>query len=211
MTNLRNNNQSGFTLIELLVVIAIIGLFSSIVLVSLQGAKNKAIDSKVTQEISQVKTVLEAYNAEHGGYPYPDSGNPTDNAYCIGKGCNLLAHPFSDPTYNINTYFQNDSWSFNFNKNEPKNVFQLASLFPAFNYGGGIGGNIGYIYVRCTRYTLVNNLKVCPPDLSADEAPAILYTKTDGMKEMIVGSYTEFAPLYTNVNSLIGGPSMLPV
>jgi|CXWL01.1.fsa_nt_gi general secretion pathway protein G len=60
----------GFTLIELLVVIAIIGVLSSVVLASLNSAKNKANDAKRATDLTAVRTALELYATDNNNtYP----------------------------------------------------------------------------------------------------------------------------------------------
>jgi prepilin-type N-terminal cleavage/methylation domain-containing protein len=59
----------GFTLIELLVVIAIIGILSSIIMVSLQGAKSKSRDAKRISDIAQIQLALEQYFNKYDSYP----------------------------------------------------------------------------------------------------------------------------------------------
>ena len=49
-------NKKGFTLIELLVVIAIIGMLSSLAVVSLNSARNKAKDAQIQSDLSQFRT-----------------------------------------------------------------------------------------------------------------------------------------------------------
>lgn len=68
--------QKGFTLIELLVVIAIIGILSSIVLSSLNTARER---SKITRARADLKQILYAMNllaSDTGKYP---NGCPIDS------------------------------------------------------------------------------------------------------------------------------------
>jgi general secretion pathway protein G len=73
-------NKAGFTLIELLVVVAIIGLLSSIVLASLNGARAKARDAVRKSDLGQISIALELYYNEYGGYP--SSAGP-NNSYRV--------------------------------------------------------------------------------------------------------------------------------
>jgi len=59
----------GFTLIELLVVIAIIGLLASIVLVSLNSARNKARDTRRISDLNQIQLALEFFYDTYSRYP----------------------------------------------------------------------------------------------------------------------------------------------
>jgi prepilin-type N-terminal cleavage/methylation domain-containing protein len=62
----------GFTLIELLVVIAIIGILSSVVLASLNGARKKGRDARRISDLKQVQLALEMYYDANSS-EYPDS------------------------------------------------------------------------------------------------------------------------------------------
>lgn len=62
-------NKKGFTLIELLVVIAIIGLLSTLAVVALGSARQKARDSKRLSDLKQVQTALELYFTDNNSYP----------------------------------------------------------------------------------------------------------------------------------------------
>lgn len=61
--------NKGFTLIELLVVIAIIGILSSVVLASLNTARQKSRDAKRIADIKQIQLALELYFDANRAYP----------------------------------------------------------------------------------------------------------------------------------------------
>lgn len=66
---MKRNAQRGFTLIELLVVIAIIGLLSSVVLASLNGARKGGRDARRLADLAQMQTALELYYSDNNAYP----------------------------------------------------------------------------------------------------------------------------------------------
>lgn len=59
----------GFTLIELLVVIALIGILSTMVLVSMGGARLKARDAKRESDIRQIVLAMELAYSDDEKYP----------------------------------------------------------------------------------------------------------------------------------------------
>ena len=99
----------AFTLIELLVVIAIVGLLSSIVLVSLQGAAASARDGKRDAEAGESSSVLrktlEIYRSANGNYPYNELSEAVDGC-CLEDNSDVknalaeyLSADLEDPLY----------------------------------------------------------------------------------------------------------------
>ena len=82
---MKNKNKTGFTLIELLVVIAIIGLLSSVVLASLNGARVKARDVNRAAEIKQLATVIQFYVNDNNGI-FPSNAGCLNGWCCLGHG-----------------------------------------------------------------------------------------------------------------------------
>lgn len=80
-------NKKGFTLIELLVVIAIIGLLSTLAVVALGSARQKARDSKRLSDLKQVQTALELYYTDNNAYPTATAVTLGSGSYaCLGTG-----------------------------------------------------------------------------------------------------------------------------
>jgi prepilin-type N-terminal cleavage/methylation domain-containing protein len=77
------NNKKGFTLIELLVVIAIIGILSSIVIASVNSARDKARTTALKAQMRQVMTEIENFRSEKGYYY---AGNQCVNLVTIAAG-----------------------------------------------------------------------------------------------------------------------------
>jgi prepilin-type N-terminal cleavage/methylation domain-containing protein len=58
----------GFTLVELLVVFSIITFLSSVVLAGVSNSREKANDSKITQDMRQFRIAVELYYSDHQSY-----------------------------------------------------------------------------------------------------------------------------------------------
>lgn len=74
--------KRGFTLIELLVVIAIIGILSSIVLSSLNTARNKGGDAAVKSNLEQARTQSELFYDSNGNHYVTVGGAGTATDLC---------------------------------------------------------------------------------------------------------------------------------
>ncbi len=84
-------NNFGFTLLELLLVIAIVGIISSLTVISLNEAKNKAKAAKIAQEIDQMRIAFRIWMDEHGHWLSEceiqniyDGVNGVDARFCEG-------------------------------------------------------------------------------------------------------------------------------
>ncbi len=61
-------NKKGFTLIELLVVIAVIGILTTIVIVSLSGARVKTKNTAILEDLHGIRTLIETITGASGNY-----------------------------------------------------------------------------------------------------------------------------------------------
>lgn len=85
MSTIFRRQNSGFTLIELVVVIALVLLLSTLAVIALGSAREKARDAKRLSDVKQVQAVLELYFANASAYP--ESAEPIPlgrgNARCL--------------------------------------------------------------------------------------------------------------------------------
>lgn len=66
--------QQGFSLVELLVVISIIGTLAGLLITNLVGVRGRAADSKVKNDLNQLKTALRLYYNDYQQYPEASGG-----------------------------------------------------------------------------------------------------------------------------------------
>jgi len=83
----RQGHVRGFTLIELLVVIAIIGILSSVVLASLNTARNKGADTAVKSNLAGARAQAELfYDANGNNYSLAGGSYTTATDVCNPAG-----------------------------------------------------------------------------------------------------------------------------
>ncbi len=72
MTIKSQNSGQGFTLLELLVVVAVIGILSSIAVIQLQLASERALTVQCQNNQRAIGTALKAYFIDYNAFPYAD-------------------------------------------------------------------------------------------------------------------------------------------
>ena len=61
-------NKKGFTLIELLVVMSVIAILAATVMVNMQGAGDRARDTRAISAMGQLRTIAQIVYAQHGSF-----------------------------------------------------------------------------------------------------------------------------------------------
>lgn len=105
----------GFTLIELLVVIAIIGILSSVVLASLNSARQKGRDARRIADVKQLQLALELYYDSENEYPAALSSLSPDFISAIpldpGTGDSYSYDDEPSGSYHLGTNLESDTHS----------------------------------------------------------------------------------------------------
>ena len=94
-------NKKGFTLIELLVVITIIGLLSSLAVVSLSSARNKANDAKIKSDLTQLRSTIELNANSSTDSPYSNASTTVAGSVIKAPSCSAggyVLYPTAGPT-----------------------------------------------------------------------------------------------------------------
>jgi len=88
----------GFTIVELLVVITVIGILASIVIVSYSGSQDKARQSKIQNDLSQLSDAIRVGRTQQDKTLYDITGNTSTAWPCTQKasGTDLSTLPKTD-------------------------------------------------------------------------------------------------------------------
>ncbi len=63
------SKKNGFTIVELLIVIVVIAILAAISIIAYNGIRNRADNTSVQSDLSQVRKLMEVYKIDKGSYP----------------------------------------------------------------------------------------------------------------------------------------------
>jgi prepilin-type N-terminal cleavage/methylation domain-containing protein len=172
----KKNTTKGFTLIELMVVIAIIGLLSSIVLVSLKSARDKANTQKIRSDMKALITALEFYKTDTGKYPYEDtSSGSQDGNYMSGMSVNNSDFSYDGVPF-LSTILQKYIPSL------PKTPYPINNSI------------ISWVY-RTNYYTTPTIFLRCSGDIGIPKYVIYVYGKEYGGDSFVYNAFSDWLPL----------------
>lgn len=75
---MKRKNKAGFTLVELMVVAIIVAILAAVAIPLMMGNKDRAMATEAQAGLGTLRTAMQVYKAEHGGYPAGDNGKTMD-------------------------------------------------------------------------------------------------------------------------------------
>ena len=95
MNTLRKKQQRGFTIVELLIVIVIIGILAALAIAAYNGIQNRAYDTTIRTDLSNVGKKIKAHIIQNGAAP---KGSSQLAALDIKIGKNAYSRGFNNGT-----------------------------------------------------------------------------------------------------------------
>jgi len=77
----------GFTLVEIMIVVVIIGILSALAMAALTRTRERALASRITNDLRQFRTAFASYSFQHNGWP------PATSAGSIPAGMEGFLNP----------------------------------------------------------------------------------------------------------------------
>jgi len=140
-TTTTDDKERGFTLVELMVVILILGLLTTIVIINVLPAQDRAMDQKARTDIALLEQAVERYRLDMFSYP---AGGAGLNA--LVQAPPGLAHPERYPAGGYIKRLPDDPWGNAYHYDAPgrHGPFDIYSLGADGREGGeGQDADIG--------------------------------------------------------------------